>query len=271
MASTALADTLSKAGVIGRFTGSLIGAKILMAVTGFGLVGFVVMHMVANLQIFIPWGTFDAAACAGTMSDACRGEILRHPINDYAHKLESLGALLWVARLGLLAMLGVHVWAAIKTTGVRKEARGQGYDKEHTWVASLQSRTMMLTGLVILAYLAYHLAHFTFGAVDSAAYQTFRDAGDVYNMVIFGFKQPLVVAIYVVANALIAAHLSHAVSSIFQTVGLRTRRYAAWIDKAGPAVGAFVLAGNLAMPIGVLLGLADFGGPLAVEVSKLAG
>ncbi len=236
----ASATANARPGVLGALLGTTIGLKALMAVTGLLWVGFVVGHMVGNLQIYLPMP-----------ADGI------HPINKYAAMLKGTGGLLWAVRLGLLATFAAHVWAAIKLTGINGAARPVGYREKKFQVASFSSAYMRVSGFAILFFVLYHLAHFTLGFTNPDHFARHLDNGmhDVFSMFVLGFRNPVVVGLYVVANILVALHLHHAVSSIFQTLGLRTGRYAAMIDKLGPAVGVIVAIGNLSMPLAVLLGL----------------
>ncbi len=240
--ATATAGT--GAGVFGALLQRTIGLKLLMAVTGLIWVGFVAQHMVANLQVFMPMPADGV-----------------HPLNRYAAALQSLGGLLWVARIFLLVVFVAHVYAAIRLTQLNRAARPVDYRVRTTQVSTFSSSYMRVSGFALLFFVLYHLAHFTFGAVDQAAYARTLPGGmhDVYGMVIVGFRNPIAAGTYIVANVFLALHLHHAVSSIFQTLGLRTPRYAPLIDKLGPAVGLAVGAGNIAMPLAILLGLVGQG------------
>src|SRR5262245_26350502 len=183
--------------LVGSFFSSSIGRKILMAVTGLILIGFIIGHLVGNLQVF------------------------QDPdhLNGYAQFLRQLGPLLWFARIGLIVAAAIHIWAATVLTLENHRARGaEPYAVKHTIRATLASRTMRLTGYVVFFFLLYHLAHFTWGAAQSATFKDnlklytmqheYRvggfpviDAGaqvhDVHSMVILGFQQPLVSFFYI--------------------------------------------------------------------------
>lgn len=240
--------------LVGYFFRSSIGRKILMAVTGAILIGFVVGHLVGNLQVF-------AAP---------------DKINGYAHFLQNLGPLLWVARIGLLVAVVIHIWAATVLTLENKAARGpEAYAFKNTIRATLASRTMRLTGYVVLAFIVYHLAHFTIGAAQAGTFktalplhtmqQTYSVAGfpvvdagakvhDVYSMVILGFQNPLVSLFYIVAVGLLSFHLLHGFDSLFQTLGLRSARWSGALRKIALAFCLAYFAGNLAIPGAVLAG-----------------
>lgn len=136
---------------------SSIGGKTIVAITGLLLVGFVLTHMAGNLLIFVG----------------------RDWLNDYAHHLKSLGPFLWVARIGLLVIFVVHIGVSLQLNYTNAAARPQGYVYEETMQASWASRNMVWTGLVLLAFVLYHLAHFTLGYTDTAKAQFKADGEKV--------------------------------------------------------------------------------------------
>ncbi len=214
---------------------SSIGAKNVMAITGICLVLFVLVHMAGNLQVF-----------AGP-----------DKLNAYAKGLRDLGPLLWVARIGLLALFGLHIAAALRVNARNKAARPTPYLTAQPQVTSYAARTMFMTGLVIAAFALYHLAHFTWGWVQSANHGLLDDKGrtDVYTMVVKGFQNPIVTLTYVIAQVLLALHISHGASSAFQTLGVTNPRLKFLKAGLGKVVGGIVLLGNLSMPISILLGI----------------
>lgn len=252
-----------------RLARSSLGGKYLMALTGLLLIGFILGHMAGNLLIY-----------AG--ADA---------LNSYAHALKSKPPLLWAARLGLFVVFLVHIGLGLKLTRQNIEARPVRYVREDTIRASWASRHMLLTGLLVLAFLLYHLAQFTFGVVNKAEVQvagasTTRsylelaelresESGrfvsstvelsslspggnarhDVYRMVVSGFSVPLVSISYLVAMVFLALHLWHGGSSWFQSLGLNNPSYD-WLTRGlGPFLAIVVFVGNCSIPIAVLLGI----------------
>jgi len=237
-----------------------IGGKVVVAITGLLLVGFVLGHMAGNLLIFLG----------------------RDWINAYAHHLKSLGMLLWIIRGGLLAVFVVHLVTALRLTLANSAARPVAYVYEDTMQASWASRHMALTGLMLLVFIVYHLAHFTAGAVDTAsaqfdgstgkpapvankhyldltdALQTVNDVKtwvpdhgkplraikhpgeeyrhDVYSMVVNGFRNPFASVAYLVAMAVLGLHLWHGASSMLQTLGLNSRPWGKTVSVVGPAI-----------------------------------
>ncbi len=235
---------------------SSIGRKFLMAVSGLVLTGFAFGHLLGNFQIF------------------------GHPdqINGYAHFLQGLGPALWLVRLVLLAAVAVHVWAAVALTLESKAARGPEKYGVHKWLAAtVASRTMRLTGLVVFAFIVYHILHFTVGLAGSDYYKGNLDevvlskdvsefgiplakAGaavhDVYSMIFIGFSNPLVAGFYILATALLAVHLWHGVESLFQTIGWRNGTWACCLRKAVGLLALAYFLGNLAIPGAILTGVA---------------
>lgn len=235
---------------------SSIGRKFLMAVTGLILVGFVTGHLVGNLQIFLA----------------------PDHINGYAHFLQGLGPALWGVRIVLLVTVVIHVWAAVVLTMESRAARGpQDYGIKRWLQASVASRYMRMSGFVVLAFILYHLAHFTVGFVGADSFKTslpevtlshdVREFGiplasagdvvhDVYSMVFLGFASPLVSAFYIIAVGLLSVHLWHGTESLFQTLGLRNGQWASGLRRV---VGIFCLVyflANLAIPGAILTGIA---------------
>lgn len=225
---SAVLDTLR------RFYVSSIGKKILVALTGLGLAGFLLGHLLGNLLIYVG-------------PDA---------INAYAVKLKDLGPLLWVARIGLLAMVGIHIVATIQLTKANRAARLDTYGKEATQVASKSSRIMIWSGLTILAFVIYHLMHFTLHAGnDYSSYMTMlgdREVHDVYKMVIDGFSWAPASLFYIIAMVLLCSHLSHGVASIFQTLGLATQQTWPIFQRLGQAYALLILVGNCSIPVAIL-------------------
>lgn len=222
---------------------STVGAKVLVALTGLGLVTFVVFHMVGNLKVF-------------------QG---RDAINAYAYFLKhSLGALVWVARAGLLGIFVLHLSLALRLKARSAAARPVPYQYPNSVQATAASRTMLWTGVVILAFTLFHLAHFTFAWTNTAQtatgpvnYLKLEDSHgrhDVYAMVVAGFSDPLLVAFYVGAQLLLFVHLRHGIPSTFQTLGLKNRKFKAAIDVLGLLVALAILGGNLAIVFGVWFG-----------------
>lgn len=222
-----------------RFYQSSIGKKIIVAVSGLLLIGFLVVHMLGNLLVY-----------AGP--DA---------LNAYAKKLHDLGPLLWVARIGLLALAGVHIVATIQLTRANRAARNRQYAVDTARKATRASRTMIISGLTILAFVVYHILHYTacvgnsYGNTASKRYWLTDGSKNVYNMVVDGFSWFPASAFYIIAMALLFSHLSHGFASVFQTLGLTTPKSRALIEIAGKGLALILFLGNISMPIAILAGL----------------
>jgi succinate dehydrogenase / fumarate reductase cytochrome b subunit len=230
------------------YLGSTVGHKVLTALTGLGLAGFVVFHMIGNLKL-LPGGPAS-----------------REAINGYADFLKhDLGALLWVARGGLLAIFVLHVAMTVRLQAKTAGARPVPYVHQRTAQAGLASRTMLSTGLVIGAFVLFHLAHYTFAWVHPVQgadgtwtnYLGLTDEKgrhDVYAMMVAGFSTPWIAILYLVSQAVIAVHLSHGVKSSLQTLGLVGRRFSLAARWLGYAVALTVLVGNCAIVLAVWTG-----------------
>jgi len=208
---------------------SSIGRKFIVAITGLALVLFLAGHLSGNLLIFVGPEAF----------------------NEYAEFLHSFlhGAGVWIARLGLLACLVLHVWFTILLTRENKAARTK-YAHETTVQASKSSSLMIWSGLTILAFVVFHILHFT---VRTDAELAKLGETSPWHMVIRGFESPLVSLFYVVAMTLLCSHLSHGVSSIFQTLGLRTKKTAKPIAIFSKAYALAIYVGFISIPIAVLV------------------
>lgn len=220
----------------GKYLKSSIGAKHVMALTGLMLVGFVLIHMIGNLQIF-----------AG-----------QEAINSYAANLKALGPILWIARAGLVVAALLHVGSAIRIVSMNRAARPVRYKLLKPDASTFASRTMVWSGLIVMAFLVFHLLHFTLGGGPLGAQFNLIDSfgrHDVYNMVVLSFQIPVVAISYVFAILLLCLHLSHGVTSVFQTMGLNHPKYNGLFHLAGPAFATLVLIGNCSMPIACLAGL----------------
>lgn len=214
---------------------SSLGSKYLMALTGFGLLGFVIAHMLGNWQVFLG----------------------PEALNSYAAKLKDMGPLLWVARLGLLALFLAHIGMGIRLTLANRAARPIPYQVKTYRQATLASRSMLPTGLVILAFVLFHLAHYTFCLVDPSYHSLFDSEGrhDVYRMTVMGFQNPIVSGSYLVAMLLLAFHLAHGFQSLFQSLGLSHPNWVELVRKASIGLAVVIFVGNASMPLAVLFGL----------------
>lgn len=218
------------------FWRSSIGGKVTMAITGVLLFGFVVVHLLGNLLLL-------------SGPDA---------INGYAKWLYEKGALLWLARIGLLAVFVLHVVTAIRLARANKQARPVAYDKQSTVQATFASRSMVLSGLTLLVFVVYHLLHFTFGVTNPAHFaRKGLGAGghDVHAMVTASFSMPAIAIAYVVFQVVLFLHLSHGIQSFVQTLGLNHDRYTPLVRTLSLVLSALVAGGNSVLALSVLTGI----------------
>ena len=213
---------------------SSLGKKYVMAVTGLLLFLFVIVHMAGNLQVYLGQG----------------------PMNAYAELLKSRPGLLWTARAGLFVIAVLHIISALQLAAENRAARPQPY-AEGKPIASLASRTILLSGLIVFAFIVYHLMHFTFG-VTNPDFMDLHDAlgrHDVYAMVIEGFRNPFVSVFYIISMGLLCMHLSHGVSSLFQSLGIRRKSTVAAFNRFAQIAAILIFIGNCSIPISILAGV----------------
>ena len=212
------------------FWRSSIGRKVVMAVTGAILFGFVLGHLAGNLTVYLG----------------------PEALNGYAVFLRQFlhGAGLWIARAVLLLSVILHIWSATSLTLSSRAARPVGY-RERQWTESTYaSRTMRWSGVIILLFVIYHLLHFTFGTVHPSFVE-----GDVYHNFVTGFQSVPVSIAYIIAMIFLGLHLRHGVWSMFQTLGVSHPRYIRWAHVGAWIFALIVVVGNCSFPIAVLAGL----------------
>jgi succinate dehydrogenase / fumarate reductase, cytochrome b subunit len=219
---------------------SSLGKKYIMAVTGFVMFLFVLGHLAGNLQIFLG----------------------PEAINRYGHFLQSNPEIIWPARIILLLMLILHVWSAVRLSAENKAARPIAYGSWQPVGSTYASRTMLMSGLIVFAFIFYHLLHFTFEVKSvNLTGQSFTELvdskgrHDIFTMMVYGFRRPLVSASYIVAMALLCLHLSHGASSMFQSIGWKSPVYGPFLDKASRWLAVAIFIGYASIPAAILLGL----------------
>ena len=181
--------------------------------------------------------------------------------NGYANMLKDLGPILWAMRIGLLACLILHMYCSLTLKMQSVAARPIRYVHENTAQATLASRTMVQTGLLIFVFILFHLAHYTFGWIDTVDGKNYhsilRDSADrlvedVYAMAVHGFRNPVVSILYIAAQMILWVHLSHGASSIFQTLGVSTPRIWPFFHILGfLTIASIVVLGNIAIVVAV--------------------
>jgi succinate dehydrogenase / fumarate reductase cytochrome b subunit len=210
------------------FYRSSIGKKVVMAITGLILFGFVIGHMLGNLQVFIG----------------------ANQMNAYAAMLKANAALLWGVRLVLLVAVIWHIVAAVQLTRMSLRGRPEGYHYKDVIQADYAARTMRWSGPIIAVFVVYHLLHFTTGSVHPHF-----NAHDVYRNVISGFRVWPVAVFYVIAMVALAFHLWHGVWSMFQTLGLINPKSDKLIHRLAVIATLAIAIGFISVPMAVLAGL----------------
>lgn len=224
-------------GRLARLSRTSLGKKLWMSLSGLLLVLFLVGHMAGNLKI------------------------LQGPdaLNEYAAWLQG-HPLLWVFRAGLLGSFVLHVGLGIALARENRAARPQGYARIERQSAGVVERHMVLSGVLVLAFVIYHLLHLTVGAVDpvqAAALLDARGRPDVYARVVLGFANPWVSASYLLGLAVLGVHLQHAIRSVFQTLGASHESYQGIIHAVALVVPSLIFLGFASLPLLVLGGVVD--------------
>jgi succinate dehydrogenase / fumarate reductase cytochrome b subunit len=219
---------------------SSVGAKHVMAVTGLLLLLFTLVHMIGHWVMF---GGQDA-------------------YNGYAYWLQSLGhgGAKWVARAGLLGLLLAHVAAGIRLTSLNRAARPVPYRVYRTVRTRPWAKAMVWSGLVVLAFITFHILHFTAGLIQPESFHqpvalpgTPEPVPNAYLMFVHGFQNPGILVAYIVGMSVLLPHAAHGFSSLFQSLGWKHPKYDVLIDKAGPALAVLLYVGFLVPPIAVAL------------------
>jgi succinate dehydrogenase / fumarate reductase cytochrome b subunit len=208
---------------------STIGRKAVMAVTGLVLYGFVVGHMLGNLQIYL-----------GPEAINAYGEFLQH----FLH-----GQGIWIARSVLLLAVALHIWAAVSLTLANWSARPLGYREWQAQESTYASRTMVWSGPLLAAFIVYHLAHFTLGSAHPDFVR-----GDVFRNMVVGFQNPFASAFYILAMLALGLHMYHGFWSMLQTLGLSHPRWNRVRRGLSLLLAGAVVAGNISIPLAVLTG-----------------
>jgi succinate dehydrogenase / fumarate reductase, cytochrome b subunit len=216
------------------FLSSSVGRKVVMAITGFFMFFFVTVHLLGNTSIFI-----------GPSA-----------LNTYAEKLHNLGPLVWIFRGFMFVMLAVHVYFGITLTLENSAANPSKYAVSRKLKATFSSETMIWTGVLLLAFLVYHLLQFTFRITpDIVPDAVANRPGDVYEMVLGSFRITTISLVYVAGMATLFFHLSHGIQSFFQTVGCSNDKTLPKITTVGKLISAIFLVGYSAIPVLILAGI----------------
>ena len=221
---------------LSAFYRSSVGKKMIVALTGIILMAFVVGHLLGNLQIFLgpDW------------------------VNGYAQHLRDLGPLLWLIRAFLLLAVLLHIYFTILLAIENRRARPTAYRDREYVKASFASRHMVVSGLVVLAFIVFHLLHFT-GRNFNAKFPLLKNDPlnhyDVYSMMVFGFQNVPVSIFYIVGLFLLTLHLTHGASSFFQSLGLNNQKLTPRLATGARLFAWLLFVGYVSIPVAVLLGL----------------
>lgn len=231
-----------------KFFKSTVGLKVVMGVTGLLLAAFVLVHMLGNLQVFL-------------------GE---NAINAYGALLHASHEVLWGFRIGLLVVVVLHIASAIELAKRNRAARPRGYDVTNPNKASFASRYMMVSGLIVLAFIIFHILHFTTWTIfpeyaDMIQHgEPYGERHNIFEMMVSGFSIPWVVGIYVVGMALVSIHLSHGVASLFRSIGLMNNIWRPVEERLSMIYAIVIFCGMTIIPLAILAG---FGRAEAENVS----
>lgn len=213
-----------------RFWQTTVGKKAIMASTGFILFGFVLGHLIGNLQIFLP----------------------PEKINNYAAALRSLPPLLWGVRITLLLSVGLHIWASFQLWILQRAARPIQYVKKVNFNSTYASRTMLWSGPIIAAFVIFHILHLTLGTIHPGGP---FDEQNVYNNVVTGFQVWPVSLFYIIAMIMLCYHLYHGLWSMFQSLGFSHPVYTPWLRRLSKVVAVLIAVGNISIPVAVMAGI----------------
>jgi len=214
----------------GAFYRTTVGKKVVLAVSGLMLLVFVVGHLAGNLQIFLGAET----------------------LNAYAASLRRTPELLWPARIGLLAALVLHVVSSAQLVIANRRARPTPYAVKRDIETNYAARTMAISGPLVLLYVIYHLAMFTFLATGPGYSHT-----DVYRNVVQAFQSPIVSAVYIATMLLLGLHLYHGIWSMLHTLGISSPHYRWLRRRLAPVVAVVITAGYISIPLAVLTGVVE--------------
>lgn len=224
-----------------------VGKKYAMAISGIAMMGFVLFHMIGNLKMYAGAADLDHYA---------------HFLQTLLYPLAPKGWVLWILRGGLVSMLFLHLHAAWSLTVLNRRARPTRYQSPRDYqIANFASRTMRWTGIIVLAFIVWHLLDLTFGVVNPEVGKMITHAGDteevksVYASVIASFERTPVALFYVVANILLGIHLFHGAWSLFQSIGWNNPRFNKWRQAMATGFAAVIVVGNVSFPVAVMAGI----------------
>jgi len=218
------------------FLSSTVGRKILMAITGFFLILFLCVHLLGNSFIY-----FDL-------------------INTYGERLHSLPPLVFAARIGMVILFAIHIYLGITMTLENNAARPQAYTVKKSLRATFAGKTMIWTGLVIAAFLIYHILHFAMKITnpDISHGIDMHGRDDVFQMIVLSFKNICIAGTYVVALIAVFLHLFHGTQSFVQTFGLNSDASIPVVENTGKGIAFILFLGYVSIPVAIILGILTY-------------
>ncbi len=218
-----------------------VGKKYVMAITGIAMIGFVVVHMIGNLKMYL-----------GAAQINHYGEFLRELLVPIVPRTVAL----WLLRAGLLVSVLLHIHAAYSLTRLNHSARAVKYQSPRDYqVANFASRTMRWTGIIVTLFVLWHLADLTWGTVNAVGTNGVFHRGDVYGNVVRSFNRVPVAILYILANIALGIHLFHGTWSLFQSLGWNNPRFNKWRRGLATGIATIVVVGNVSFPVAVLAGI----------------
>jgi succinate dehydrogenase / fumarate reductase cytochrome b subunit len=217
------------------YLSSSIGKKHIVAITGLLMAIFAIIHMLGHLIMFAGQEAYDT----------------------YAHNLQSMGALKWLVRGGLFAILMAHFFSALTLNAANNQARPVKYIKFVPIRTTAYARYMVATGLAMFVFLLFHILHFTVQVIPNQYFDTLDAKGfpDVYDAFVSAFTNPVFLVTYVLAMLFLCMHLAHGVSSAFQSLGWKHPKYDSLITRLGPALGIILFLGFITPPLATIAGV----------------
>jgi succinate dehydrogenase / fumarate reductase, cytochrome b subunit len=246
---TAVKKTRKRKPFLLDFYSTAVGKKYVMAITGIIGIGFVVLHLFGNLKMYI--GLIDEDGESVYDIDVY-GEFLRDMLVPLVPRTYAL----WALRIVLVLALVLHLHAAYALTVQNRKARPVKYQTARDYqVANFASRTMRWTGIIVLLFIAWHLADFTWGWVNPDFAR-----GEVYRNLDASLSRIPVAILYIVANIALGIHLFHGTWSLFQSMGWNNPRFNTWRRGLATVIATVIVVGNVSFPIAVLAGIVEHPG-----------
>jgi succinate dehydrogenase cytochrome b subunit len=255
VSGTAVGSPRKKKPFLVDFYSTAVGKKYVMAITGIIGIGFVVVHMIGNLKVYL--GVITEGDDRVYDIDVY-GEFLRELLVPIAPRTY----VLWALRIVLIVAVILHIHAAYTLTVLNRKARPVKYQSARDYqVANFASRTMRWTGIIVALFIVWHLADLTWGWANPDFVR-----GAVYRNLDASLSRVPVAILYIVANIALGIHLFHGTWSLFQSLGWSNPRFNNWRRYLATGIATIVVVGNVSIPVAVLAGVVDYD-PDAVTVT----